>query len=111
VDVLLEGEVDELAAEGDERLLVDHADALSRHAVAQPLLDLGVLEVEEVPRVVPDESVLLDGLAPAADLAVRFEDEVVLVALVGERRSRRQPGDAGADDEHAKGVHTEERGG
>ena len=74
-----------------KRLLLDHADALPGHALAQPLLDLGVLEVEEVPRVVPDEAVLLDRLAPAADLAVGLEDEVVVVAAVGSAAAVARP--------------------
>src|ERR1019366_185687 len=64
-----------------------------------------VLEVKEVARVVPDEAVSLDGLAPAADLAVGLEDEVVGVAALRERRGGGQAGDAGADDESANGVH------
>ena len=55
--------------------------------VAQPCLDVGVLEVEEMARVVPDEAVLLDRLALAADLRVGLEDDVVVVAC-SERRGR-----------------------
>ena len=56
VDVLLEREVDAPPAVGDEALLLDDPDVLPGHPVAKPLLDLGVLEVEEVARVVPDEA-------------------------------------------------------
>ena len=93
------------AAEGDEGLLVDDADLLAGHAFAEPLLDLRVLEVEEVPRVVPDEALLLHGLAPAADLAVGLEHEVVRVFPVGQRGRGGQAGDSGADDEGTDGLH------
>ena len=53
VDVLLERKVDLRALVVDERLLHDVEDALLGHALAQPRLDLRVLEVEEVPGVVP----------------------------------------------------------
>ncbi len=71
----------------------------------QPALDLRVLEVKEVPGVVPDEAFLLDGLAPAADLAIGLEDEVVVVAASRERCGGREAGDPGADDERADGIH------
>ncbi len=102
VDVLLEGEVDPSIAERDERLLVDREDALPRHPLAEPRLDVLVLEVEEVAGVVPDEPLLLHRLAVAADLAVGFEHEVVVVAESG---GRREAADACAEDEGAHGMH------
>ena len=74
VDVLLEREIDHPPAVGDLRRPRDRPDLLPLHPLAQPRLDVGVLEVEEVPGVVPDEAVLVDRLAVAADLAVGFED-------------------------------------
>ena len=73
--------------------------------VAEPRLDLGVLEVEEVPRVVPDEAVLLDRLAVAADLGVGLEDEVVVVASFAERCSGREACNPSAEDECAHLLH------
>jgi single stranded DNA-binding protein len=75
VDVLLEGEVDLPSRAYEMNDFFSTVRILPRHALAQPRLDVRVLEVEEVPGVVPDEAVLLDGLAPAADLAVGLEDE------------------------------------
>ena len=105
VDVLLEREVDGVAFEVDERLAVDLPDVLPRHVVAEPRLDLGVLEVEEVPGVVPDEPLLLHGLAVTADLRVAFENEVIVVAALGERRGRREAGNACSHDESLHLLH------
>jgi hypothetical protein len=102
VDVLLKREVDERAVVVDEALASDGAHHLALHPLAQPGLDVRVLEVEEVARVVPDEAVLLHGLAVAADLLVALQDEDVLLA--GER-GHRQAADAGADDEMSNGLH------
>ncbi len=105
MNVFLERKVDLSALVGDEGPLLDHADALPGHALSQPRLDLGVLEVEEVTRVVPDETVPLDGLAPPADLAVRFQHEVVVVALLGEGGGRCEAHNPGPDDQRADGLH------
>src|SRR5580658_4048985 len=102
VDVLLEGEIDRGPLVSNEALLLDRQDALRGHSLAEPGLDLGVLEVEEVARVVPGEAAPFDGLAVTADLGVRFEDEVVLV--LGER-ARGEPTDPSADDEVTDGFH------
>src|SRR6202034_4185035 len=83
VDVLLEREIDELSPVGDEALLLDRPDVLSRHPLPQPRLDVGVLEVKEVPRIVPGEPRLLDRLAVAANLLVGLEDEEILVTQEG----------------------------
>ena len=86
-------------------LPLDDANALARASGREPPLDLGMPEVKEVARVVPDEALLLDGLAPAADFTVGLEDEVVVVAALGEGRGGREAGDAGADDERTNGIH------
>jgi hypothetical protein len=49
VDVLLEGKVDVAAAVGDEALLLDDADALARHALAQPRSISGCLKWKKCP--------------------------------------------------------------
>src|SRR5258708_16204465 len=61
-----------------------------------------MLEMEEMPRVVPDEPGSLDGLAIATDLAIGFEHQVILVAQ--ERRGC-EPGDPGTDDEISNRFH------
>ena len=85
MDVLLKREVDVDAREAHVRALDDllRLALCWGHPLAEPRFDLGVLEVEEVARVVPDEAVLLDRLAVPADLGVGFEHENVL-----RRRSR-----------------------
>ncbi len=58
------------------------------HALDEVLLDFRMAEVEEVPRVIPNEAVALDGTAIAADLLVGLEDETVLIAQpIGKRES------------------------
>ena len=78
VDVLLEREVDVAPGVTDLRDALDRAHVLSRHPRAQPRLDARILEVKEVPRVVPDEPGRFDGLAVAADLGVRLADQDAL---------------------------------
>ena len=108
VDVLLEGKVDRVALELDEGFLLDVPDILALHARTEPRLDLGVLEVEEVARVVPDEPFLLHRLAVAADRGVGLEHEVVVVAALGERSSGREPCNSSANDERAYLLHRRE---
>jgi hypothetical protein len=76
VDVLLEREVHHLAGVVDAAVLLHLEDALVAHAGHQLGLDLRVAEVEEVPRVVPHEAVLPDGLAVATHLPVGLEHQV-----------------------------------
>ena len=68
----------------------------------EPRFDVGVAEVEEVAGVIPDEAILVDRLAVAADLSVRFEDELVGIAEEG---GGREATDARADDEVTYGFH------
>ena len=103
VDVLLEREIDEPPAVRDERPLLNGAHLLAGHALAQPALDLGMLEVEEVARVVPDEAVPLDRLAVAADLAIGLENEVVLAL---QERGGGEPRHSGTHDEVANRFHS-----
>jgi hypothetical protein len=103
VDVLLKGEVDLSALEGHERLLLDAANVLPRHARAEPHFDVAILEVKEVARVVPHEAVLPHDLAVAADFRIAFEHHEV--AALAERRRGREPGDASADDQHCYVLH------
>jgi hypothetical protein len=99
VDVLLEGKVDPLAPVGDEALLLHRANVLSWHARAQPRFDVWVFEVEEVPRVVPDEAILFDGLAIAADLFIAIDDEVVFFGTCRGERNSRKAADSCPNDE------------
>jgi hypothetical protein len=102
VDVLLEGEVHQAPAVRDERALLDHADLLARHARPQPALDLGVLEVEEVSRVVPYEPRPPDRLAVTPDLTVGLQHQAL---GIGRERSRGQAADPRADDEVSDRLH------
>ncbi len=102
VDVLLERKVDEAIGEEDAAVLLHDEHALIAHARDELALDLGMLEVEEVARVIPDETISDDRLAIAADLRLGLEDEVV----VGARPAReREPGHAGSHDQMAHPLH------
>ena len=95
VNVRLEGVVDQLPFIEDARALVLHDDVLFRRVFQKQVAVLLGLEVEEVPRVVPDEAGLADRAAVAADLVFLFDDEIIAAQRVG----RRETGDARADDE------------
>ena len=63
--------------------------------LADELFHLGIAEMEEVAGVVPHETILLDGLAIAADGRVGLDDAVVTVGKGGIA----EPGGSSADDD------------
>ncbi len=81
MDVLLERKVDVAARVADLRDALDGAHDLAGHAIAQPLLDVGVTEMKEVPAVIPHEAVALDGAAIAARLRFALEDDQALTGM------------------------------
>ena len=100
VDVGLEREVDVAAGVADRGTAEDGADVLARHPRAQPGLDRGVLEVEEVAGVVPHEAVLHHRAAVAAGLGGGFQHEYLDAGVPRAPPVRKaQAGHAGPDDD------------
>ena len=110
VDVLLEREVDVAARIADRRQLRDRPDVLARHARAQPRLDRGILEVEEVARIVPHEPGALDGAAVPTGLRRRLHHQHARLgpARTGEVRES-EARHAGPDHEEIDGGVRERR--
>jgi hypothetical protein len=102
MDVTLKGKVDERAFVVDARLLHHATHAFGTDACDQLLFEVGVAKMEKMARVVPDEAVLPDGAAIAADVVQSFADELVLLLEV---LRESQPGYAGAKDEKACLLH------
>lgn len=101
VDVFLEREVDPVSVVDDLGIFLDGDDLVGRHPIAEVLFDLGMVEMKKVAGKVPDESVLFDGFAPAADFILALENEVIVRV---DEIAEREAGDACADDE-ILGVH------
>jgi predicted RNA-binding protein with PIN domain len=114
MNVFLEREIDVAAGEANERALVNGSNVLPGHAIPQPALDLWTAKMEEVPGVVPDEAVALDGLAVAAGLAVGLDDLNLGLGLIAPNGllthpiGKRQPGDARANDQILDRVHCQD---
>jgi len=57
------------------------------------VLDLRMLEMEEVPGIIPGKTILLDGSTITANLTISFQYEIIM----GRCRCVTQTGNAGAD--------------
>src|SRR5690606_23960220 len=96
MDVLLKGEVYPVSLRVDTRGLFDVPHPRAPDTFDEHLLDVLVSKVEEVARVVPHETIALDGLAVAAHILLGLVDEVVGAIESG---GERQVGYASAYDE------------
>src|SRR5690606_12948550 len=94
----------------DLRHALDRADVLAGHARAQPRLDRWILEVKEVPRVVPDEAALHDRAAVAAGLVRGLADQHARVGMLLAPPVREaQAADTRADHENVARVACADR--
>ena len=95
MNIHLEGIVNASALIQDLRKLLDGKHFVRPDILHHIVLDFRVLEMKEMPGIVPDKTILSDGLAIPAHLIVGFQYQI----LMGRFCRKAQSGDAGAYDD------------
>ena len=95
MDVRLEGIIDELSFVEDLRPLGLGDDVLLGNILVEQTAEFIGLEMEEMPRIIPDIVAAVDGAAIASRLVSPDDHEIVLFQIIGGS----QAGNSCADDE------------
>ena len=102
MDILLKRKIDKPVPITHRTLFLNNAHLIRRHALQKIRLHILVLEMEEMPRIIPDKSVLHHRLAETANLGVRLQNQVVIRA---HKVCERQAAYAGAYNQVLRLVH------